>query len=145
MCVIECAQGCVDTCECVLSYTVCVWTDVPRAGGRSGHLCKVSSTPRAQPGRRVSGQWRRAGDVPGVLVPELCSWPRTFPLSVPVKEHHFHWLLSRLVNPTPLLPEAEGHFLTRTRSIQGAKPWGQSGWEPQGPTAAAAAATGEPP
>lgn len=120
-----------------------VWTDVPGSGGRPGHLCKVSSTPRAQRGRRGSGPWRRGVDVPGVLVPELCSLPRTFPLSIPAKEHNVHWLLSCLVSPTPLLPGAARHFLTRTRSIQGAKPWGQSGREP-GPTATVSA-TGEPP
>lgn len=90
---------------------------------------------------RGSGQRSRGVDVPGVLVPELCSLPRTFPLSIAAKEHHVHWLLSRLVSPTPLLPAgAAGHFLTRTRSTQGAKPWGQSGRERRGLTATAASA-----
>lgn len=113
-----------------LSVNACVCAQMCRGPARPGRLCDAPPSPRgpARPaGLRAAGE--RGVDVPGRACPRallLAQEHSHFP--IPGKEHNVHWLLSCLVSPTPLSWAAR-RFLTRTGSMQGAKPRGQSGSE----------------
>ena len=101
------------------------------ATGRPSPLCNVPSIP---PGPVWKGEAQAAGQgewmFPGVLVLELCCVPRNIP-TFPFLGRN---IMSTGSSPAcrvqlPCCLWAAGRFLTRTRSIQGAKPWGQSGRE----------------
>lgn len=81
----------------------------------------------AQQGSGQRGRAETAGPL-APLAPQPCSLPGNIPTPIPGKEHNVHWLGSCLTSPTPLSWAAR-RFLTRTGSIQGAKPRGQRGRE----------------
>lgn len=127
LCTCMAAMG-IFLCETVCS--VGAWTDVPGAPRRPGHLSLMClPPPEAQHGRARlwaagKGEWTFPGHAcPRALL--LAQEHSHFP--IPGKEHNVHWLFSRLPSPTPLLPQAARHFLTRTRRIQRVQPWRQSG------------------
>lgn len=115
-------------CETTRPARVC--TDVPGAPLRSPLSCVFLTPPPRQspawavsPGQRGRGSGCSRRACPRALF--LAQEPSRSP--IPGKEHNVHWRLSRLASPTPRLPPAARHFLTRTGSIQGAKAQGQSG------------------
>lgn len=104
---------------------MCVWTHVPGAG--ADRLWNASSTMapawKARLWARGKGWMSPACSSRALLLAQEHSH---FP--IPGKEHNVHWLLSRLMSPTPLLPGAARHFLTRTRAAREPNPgagWGR--------------------